>query len=148
MKRAFTGRDMTVILIGGFGVVIAVNLLMATLAVRTFGGLVVENSYVASQKYNRWLDAAEKQKALGWTIATKRTARDLVIVETDGVPAEATITALAQHPLGRAPDVVLTFRREGIARFLSNEALPPGRWLVRYEISANAGRYRTEANIP
>src|SRR3546814_8818871 len=53
--RRFTGWHMTAILIAFFAAVIAVNMLMATVAVRSFGGTVVENSYVASQKFNGWL---------------------------------------------------------------------------------------------
>jgi nitrogen fixation protein FixH len=43
---------MAMILVAFFAVVIAVNLLMARLAISTFGGVVVENSYVASQHFN------------------------------------------------------------------------------------------------
>ena len=32
----------------------------------TFGGVVVENSYVASQDFNGWLDEARAERALGW----------------------------------------------------------------------------------
>lgn len=147
MKRAFTGRDMALILVGGFGIIIAVNLLMATLAVRTFGGLVVENSYVASQEYNRWLDAAEQQKALGWSVSAKRSKTGTVVLDLRGAPADAVVTALAQHPLGRAPDVALTFRRDGAGRHLSDKPLPAGRWTVRYLVAAEAGQYRAEASL-
>ena len=44
MTRRFTGYHMTAILLAFFGIVVAVNLVMATLATRTFGGVVVENS--------------------------------------------------------------------------------------------------------
>ena len=64
--RPFTGWHMTAILVAGFAVVIAVNMAMATIAVRSFGGTVVENSYVASQKFNGWLAQARAQEKLGW----------------------------------------------------------------------------------
>src|SRR5690606_16942867 len=70
--KTFTGRHMTLILVAFFGVVIAVNLVMATLASRTFGGLVVQNSYVESQKFNSYLEAARQDEALGWTLTTQR----------------------------------------------------------------------------
>ena len=60
MQRAFTGRHMAAIMVAFFGVVIVVNLLNARLASSTFGGEVVENSYVASQDFNRWLVANGK----------------------------------------------------------------------------------------
>ena len=59
MSRPFTGRHMAMILVAFFGVVIVVNLIMARYASSTFGGIVVENSYVASQEFNKWLDEAE-----------------------------------------------------------------------------------------
>ena len=58
-----------------FGVVIAVNLLMAHYAVSTFSGTVVDNSYVASQEFNGWLGAARAQRALGWTVEVRRSMR-------------------------------------------------------------------------
>ena len=63
--RKFTGWHMTGILVAFFGVVVSVNVFMAQAAISTFDGTVVDNSYVASQKFNGWLDKAEAQKALG-----------------------------------------------------------------------------------
>ena len=66
MTRRFTGWHMTAIMIAFFGVIITVNMTMAVFATRTFGGKVVENSYVASQQFNEWLAAARAQEKLGW----------------------------------------------------------------------------------
>lgn len=51
--------------VGAFGVIITVNLVLAVNAVKTFPGLEVANSYVASQHFN---DDKAAQEALGWTI--------------------------------------------------------------------------------
>jgi nitrogen fixation protein FixH len=67
MTRRFTGRHMLAAMLAFFGVILAVNMAMATLATRTFGGVVVENSYVASQEFNAWLAAARAQRKLGWS---------------------------------------------------------------------------------
>src|SRR3546814_10033574 len=72
--RRFTGWHMTAILIAFFAAVIAVNMLMATVAVRSFGGTVVENSYVASQKFNGWLAQARAQRRLGWRRSEEHTS--------------------------------------------------------------------------
>ena len=66
--RKFTGWHMTGILVAFFGVVVTVNIVMARAAIGTFGGTVVENSYVASQKFNGWLDQAKAQDKMGWTV--------------------------------------------------------------------------------
>ena len=48
-----------------FGVIIAVNITMATMASTTWTGLVVKNSYVASQKYNQQLEHAKALQDAG-----------------------------------------------------------------------------------
>jgi nitrogen fixation protein FixH len=125
--KRFTGWHAAASLIAFFGVVIAVNLTMATFATRTFGGVVVENSYVASQKYNNWLEAAERQRQLGWTIIPAIDGRRRVTVEIELAGAE--ISGFARHPLGRESDVPLTFAATGTG-FVSQQALPAGRWNV------------------
>jgi nitrogen fixation protein FixH len=124
MIRRITGRHAAAALIAFFGVVIGVNVTMAMFAVRTFGGVVVENSYVASQKYNGWLEAARKQQQLGWAIVPRLDRQRHVIVSVDADGAE--VTGFARHPLGREADVPLTFGRAQ----RSKQALPPGRWAV------------------
>nr|NUR37308.1 FixH family protein [Sphingomonas sp.] len=124
MTRNFTGWHFAAIIVTFFGVVIAVNVTMAVLAVRTFGGVVVENSYVASQEYNRWLADARRQEKLGWHVLISLDAHRHVIVSTDVAGASA--TGFARHPLGRTADIPLTFDRD----LRSDRPLPPGRWAV------------------
>ena len=50
----------------GFGTIIAVNAALAVSAVRTFPGLEVKNSYVASQSFDANRSA---QEALGWDVS-------------------------------------------------------------------------------
>jgi nitrogen fixation protein FixH len=130
--RRFTGWHMTGILVAFFAVVIAVNMLMATLAVRSFGGVVVDNSYVASQKFNGWLKAARAQEAQGWreTIAIDAQRRVQVsLADAAGGPLNGVaVTATAVHPLGRAPDIALAFREVSPGRYRAERALPAGRW--------------------
>lgn len=127
MSRRFTGWHFTAINLVFFGVVIAVNLTMAVFATRTFGGVVVENSYVASQKYNDWLAAAKRQQELGWTIESALDGQRRVAINLSMEGAR--VTGLARHPLGREPDVRLTFITNGV-RSRSVNALPPGRWNI------------------
>lgn len=146
--KPFTGRHMFAILCAFFGVVIAVNVTMARLAARTFGGEVVENSYVASQKFNRWLDEAKAEKALGWSAATSRASGNRVAVVLSGVPgSDARVAAVARHPLGLAADIPLTFTVQSDGRFISAEPLPAGRWALRIEIDAAGRHISTEAEV-
>ena len=125
MTTRFTGWHFTAIITAFFGVVIAVNLTMALFATRTFGGVVVENSYVASQKYNDWLAAAKRQQQLAWSIEPSLDAQRRVVIDLSIDGAE--ISGFARHPLGREPDVPLTFVTKG-ARSRTANALPAGRW--------------------
>jgi nitrogen fixation protein FixH len=147
MNGEFTGRRMAMILVAFFGVIILVNLTMARLAMSTFGGVVVENSYVASQEFNRWLDAAEADRALGWEAALVRRPDGRVGLELSGAPAGIEVSAHARHPLGRLPDESLTFAAEGGGRFVSREVLPPGRWTVRIEARNGERAWRHEGPL-
>ena len=125
--RRITGRHATVALVAFFGVIVAVNLVMASFATSTFGGVVVENSYVASQKYNDWLAAADRQKELGWKISPGVDEKRRVTIDVAVEGAE--VRGYARHPLGREPDVPLTFVAQD-GGFRSAELLPAGRWNV------------------
>ena len=84
MKKRITGWHAAAGLVAFFGLVIAVTLTMAVYATTTFGGVVVDNSYVASQKYNGWLKAAERQRALGWTIHPHPGDHALLVGDPEG----------------------------------------------------------------
>lgn len=139
-RRHFTGRHMATILLSFFGVVIAVNLTMAWFASATFGGLVVDNSYVASQKFNGWLEKAREEAALGWSMDAARGAdqRLMATLTNAGAPLdEAHITAHVRHPLGRLPERELTFRPLGNGHYESLEPLEAGRWIVHLRATAH-----------
>lgn len=146
-SSTFTGKHMAAVMIGGFAVVIAVNLVMASYAVGSFHGTVVDNSYVASQKYNGWIAKAEASKALGWQAVPNRRADGRVVLETLGLPAGAAVTAAAERPLGAREETALSFVPDVQGRWVSNETLAPGRWQVRIAIRAGAQEWAGEGEI-
>ncbi len=145
--KRFTGKHMAAIFVAGFGVVIAVNFVMASYAVGSFHGTVVDNSYVASQNYNDWLKQAAASKALGWQAVPHRRADGRVVLETLAVPVDATITATAERPLGQRKDTLLTFTEQGKGRWVSNEVVAPGRWQMRTAIRANGKAWAGESEL-
>lgn len=147
MGKPFTGQHMAALLVGAFAVILTVNLVMARLASSTFGGEVVENSYVASQEFNRWLDKAETSKRLGWTVEPYRLADHRIGLRLAGVPAGAAISAVARHPLGREADKPLAFTADGNGHYASVEPLPDGRWLLRIAVKGGADEWRGEAQV-
>ena len=86
MMRELTGRHVLVITLSAFGVIIAVNLFMAFMAVGTFPGLEVKSSYVASQSFDR--DRAA-QEALHWAVTPKYDGQEMLLTIRDqtGYPA-------------------------------------------------------------
>lgn len=148
MTKPFTGRHMSIIMVGGFGIVIAVNLVMASFAIGGFSGTVVKNSYVASQNYNGWLDRANAQDALGWDVAVSRDARGMVLVTVQNVPEDAEATAIIRRPLGVDDRRIVTFTGSPTAGFRSVEPLPEGRWLVRLAVTSGKDEWRGESELP
>ena len=152
MTRRFTGWHMAGIMVAFFAVVIAVNFLMASYAVGTFGGTVVDNSYVASQHFNTWLAEARAQQALGWSVsASADKDRRVRIAPTGphGPLTAATVTATAAHPLGRVPARPLVFRRGQDGGFVATQVLPAGRWLLHVEVrdGRNDARFDDEVRL-
>lgn len=144
----FTGRHIAAILVAFFAVVIGVNLFMARSAISTFGGVVVENSYVASQHYNKWLDEAAREKQLGWQAKAARGSDGRVTVTLGGAPeGGVTLSGAARHPLGRAADQPLRFHRLADGTWQSDVALPAGRWTLRLEATSGQHRWRTEQTL-
>ena len=146
-RKRFTGWHMTGILVAFFGSVAAVNFTMASYASSTFGGIVVENSYVASQEFNGWLEQARESEALGWEAVTTWRPDGRLVVSVASAPDYLEATATARHPLGRKPDRVLGFTRIGEGIYLSNDALPGGRWTLRLELSDGVNVWRREDDL-
>jgi nitrogen fixation protein FixH len=141
MTRNFTGFHITAILVAFFGIVIAVNLVMARAATSTFGGALAENGYVASQDYNRWIAESAAQDRLGWTLSSDVVDGHLMLT-VEGVAAP-TVTAIAEHPLGRVDEQVVALTRQPDGRFRSDQRLMEGRWKLRVTVrdSRNEARF-------
>lgn len=147
--RTFTGLHMALILIAFFAVVVGVNLLMARFASSTFGGVVVENSYVASQEFNGWLKQASAEQALGWkgTIARDGEGRATIqLSDKEGkLIAAAKVTAVAEHPLGRRPATALVLHETVTGTYAA--PLEAGRWRLRITVEAQGKAWRTMGEV-
>ena len=149
MRGGFTGRHMAAILVSFFAVVIAVNFTMARFAMSSFGGKVVENSYVASQHYNVWLARAEAQDRLGWTPLVSLDADRHVRIEVrkdDRPLAGLRVAATASHPLGRTAPSILRFEGVEDGAWRSVEPLAEGRQRLDIVVGqgADEARYRID----
>ena len=149
-QRRFTGWHMFAILIAMFGTIIAVNLVMAHFAITTFGGTVVDNSYVATRNYNRWLAEARDQEALGWrvTATLDPDRRVRITVAAPKGPIDGVVSAVASHPLGRAPDRVIKFMRDGTGQYVATRPLRAGRWTLKITIASGKTVARFSEDFP
>lgn len=62
-SRRFTGRHMLIIMLAFFAVVLTANMTMVYFANHSWTGLVVKNSYVASQEFNETTQKLEQAAA-------------------------------------------------------------------------------------
>jgi nitrogen fixation protein FixH len=133
--RPFTGWHMLAVVLGFFGVIIGVNIVMAMVAVGSFPGLVVENSYVASQNYNELLASGRSQTAAGWRLelTTPRGVLEATLADRDRPHRGGlTVTALVGRPSSTQADRVLDLTETG-QLYRAPEPLPPGQWDVDVE---------------
>ena len=136
MAKPFTGKQAALVICGGFAIVIAVNTTLAVLAGRSHPGLVVENSYVASQSFNDWLAAGRKQRAMGWTVTASSVDGMLLVEATDanGEPIPGlTGEALVTHPLGAEAGRRLALTDRGDGRY-SAGPIARGQWIAEIRL--------------
>ena len=137
--RTFTGRHMLAAILAFFGVITAVNLTMAAIAMNSWTGLIVRNSYVASQEFNENAEAGRAQAALGWQgeLAYAKGELRYQLRRDDGT---AVLVGHIEVELGRpaheAEDRTLDLPPADGEAFAARIALADGQWVVR--VSAEA----------
>lgn len=133
MTRPFTGWHMATIIISFFAVIIAVNLTMAYFARSSWTGLVVKNSYVASQSFNRDAQIARQQQMLGWQmkLSVKREVVQLSILDRENqAMAGLRIRAVLQRPTDEAGDQILKLRESGVGVYRTDAVIGGGVWVA------------------
>lgn len=141
--REVTGAHVLAALVGFFAIVIAVNGAMAVLAAATWTGLIVPNSYVASQRYNEAIAADRQQQALGWRLALEASTAGLAVVVSarDGRPVTGLdITADLARPTHERDDRRLGLVETAGGRYSAETALQPGLWIADIEAIDDARR--------
>lgn len=138
MTREITGRHVAAAFVLGFGVIIAVNMTLAINAVRTFPGLEVKNSYVASQTFDQERAA---QEALGWNAEVALDAGRILLSIED--PAGLASASIRDARLGRtthtAADRTLDLRPFGGLWVADAPDLEPGAWYLWLSAEAPDG---------
>lgn len=140
ITKPLTGWHMLVMFISFFGVVIAVNLFMALMAVHSWTGLVVENSYVASQNFNDDVASLKKSAALGIEhhLHTENGKLHLSLQNANGRPVNADMVQIAfERPMGASREQILAVMRISDGQYEAPAILTNGVW--NGELSARLG---------
>src|SRR5690606_16383920 len=127
----FTGRHMLLLTLGFFGVIVVVNATMAVVASTSWTGLVVDNSYVASQELEDKRLAHIEQPAAGWQAAFtyERGTASLVVSAAEGRPVElGDVPILITRPGGAHDDKRLPLARQHDRSYAATVELPRGVW--------------------
>lgn len=144
----FTGWHMLGAMLLFFGIVISVNIYMAWQATRTWSGLVVENTYVASQEFNGKVAEAKALAASGIVGKLDISGSDVryqLSHPTSG-PVEAdAVTLKFKRPVGEAQDFAMTLEPAGEGMFLGSHAVPEGTWIIEVEALRDGERILHDA---
>jgi nitrogen fixation protein FixH len=158
LRRHQAGRDRWIpwAFVAFFGVVLIVNGIMVTLALVTFPGLETESAYQRGLEYNRNLEAAQAQAALGWRVHF-RFAQDAArhgVVTVDlrdrhgGFLQDAVVHARFVRPTHGGHDLALEVPHQYGGRYVAEVGLPlPGQWEVRVAVIADGEAYRLTERI-
>ena len=129
----FTGWHMLTIMILFFATIISVNVTMAWNAVTSWSGLVVQNTYVASQQFNAKAEAAKARAASG-IVGKLRIDGNVMTYEVShpqrGAIDTDTVTLNFRRPVGEHQDFTLPLEKIATNLFSAQHALAAGDWIV------------------
>jgi nitrogen fixation protein FixH len=138
--REFTGKHMLAIMLAFFGVVFAVNFTMVYFARHSWTGLVVENSYVASQEFNEKTAVMEADAALDVhpRLSVDQGILKLTLLTKAGEPVTASSVKVS---LGRPSD-----DGEDFTVGLTEKA--PGHFEVAHDLALGVWTGTVSADLP
>ena len=146
-RQQITGKHVAIAMVAFFAVIVVVNFTMAGLATNSWTGLVVKNSYVASQNFNGELAKARAQSALGWT-SRLVVERDRIVVHLTDRNGEPVMVPHAQLAVGRPAfeqmDRTFTLAHQGSGLYAAIGELEPGLWTARLETTAGDLPFRQD----
>lgn len=130
-----------------FGVIIAVNLVMALFAFDSWTGLSADDPYKRGLVHNKLQAAIARQDKLGWEIAlaqtpvgNQRARLRMALKDADGQRVTwAQIQVRLVRPVAQGADFGTTLHHTGGGRYEAVVTFPhPGLWEARYRIRTAA----------
>ena len=151
-----TGRMVLLMLIGFFGLVTIVNVVMIRAAISTFGGVDTPSSYQAGLAYKADEAAAAAQNARHWSVEAHltpaRAAAEIVTIEVlddAGVPVtNAEVAARLAHPIDERRDIAFAVTEIDAGTYSGTAPAGPGQWFLAIEIRKNGERlFRSQNRV-
>lgn len=146
-ERQITGGMVLAALIGFFGFVILVNVVMVRAAITTFGGVDTPSSYQAGLTFKAEEAEAAAQAARNWQvdarIAATADGSALTFEVHDGAGWPVTGAAIAArlaHPIDERRDIAVVLSEIGAGVYSGRVDADPGQWTLDVEISRRGER--------
>ncbi len=136
--KEFTGYHMLAVMGLFFGTIIAVNLTLAYYAQHTWTGLVVKNSYIASQEFDARTAERKAQASLGWKPVFSHENGKVVLLLTgrDGGPVNVEkMMVKIGHPAEENNDQLIELVASTAGKFTADAVLTKGIWQADLEAS-------------
>jgi nitrogen fixation protein FixH len=145
--RRITGRMVLIALLGFFGFVTLVNIVMVHAAITTFGGVDTPSSYQAGLAFRAEVAEAEAQAARSWQVDVRivptadGTAVSLDVRDGDDHPVTgAEVIARLAHPIDERRDVTVPVTEMASGRYQGRADAEPGQWTLDIEIAKGGHR--------
>lgn len=138
--RVFTGWHMLGVMVLFFGTIITVNLIMAWNASHSWSGLVVQNTYVASQQFNGKVKEARAFAASGLDgkLSLEQGAVRYTLTRQGKAETSAEkVVAVFKRPVEEHEDVRVEMAHQGDGVFVAATDLKRGQWIA--DITATSG---------
>lgn len=145
----FTGWHMLASMLLFFGTIITVNFTMAYLASSTWSGLVVKNTYVASQEFNSKAEGIRAMLATGikgkLEVGGGKIRYNLTMPGDEPVAADQ-VSAHFKRPVGEHQDFVAELQMVSPGVYEASHDVLSGHWIVEMKAVRGGEVIMHEAN--
>lgn len=129
-RHSLTGKHMFALMVGFFAIILIANMSLVYFAAQSWTGLVVQNSYVASQQFNATTAQLEKAEA---GVSVRATVdRDILRLQLSamdgGALSAVNVTVALGRPTHEGEDMTLKLIAEGNGKFSVKHKLLAGVW--------------------
>lgn len=154
--REVTGRMVFVCLVAFFAIVAAVNGVMMTAAITTFGGVETGSSYQAGLVFARETSAVQAQGRLGWQVGVRVSVGSDAATVVEIVARDRASEPLAglqaighlSHPMDKRSDRTLAWREIAPGIFRADTGRVTGQWDLVIELSQDgAPKFRSRNRL-